>query len=361
MSIFKKMEAYGHEQLIFCYHKETGLRSIIAIHNTEMGPALGGCRMKLYQTEEEAVEDALRLSRGMTYKSAIADVDFGGGKAVILADPKAASPAMFRAFGRFVGGLGGRFVTSTDMGTKPEDFIHASKEAKSFVGLPESYGGSGNTGIITAYGVVEGIKATLKFIWGSPDCAGRTFAIQGLGKVGANIAKLLLEGGACLIVTDIDQERVTQWREEAQAYRNQIAVTDPEAIYGVEADIFVPCSVGGIINQNTIPQLKVKGIAGAANNQLERPDDGTRLHESGILYAPDYLINSGGLIQVVDELQGFNRQRVLNKIKFIYDALIRIYEISKSENIPTYLAADRLAEERLEQARMLKKIYVKQS
>lgn len=354
--IFEMMDKYGHEQVIFCRHRGSGLKAIIAIHNTTMGPALGGCRMAPYPSTDEALEDVLRLSRGMTYKCGAADVDFGGGKAVIIGDPKRdKSPELFRAFGRFVGGLNGRFFTGTDMGTSPEDFVHAARESKCFVGLPESFGGSGDTSVPTAFGVLQGMKATAMVLWGSESLAGRTVAVQGVGKVGARLVRLLVEEGARCLIADVDERRVDALREE---FPDAVEGVDVATVHAVSCDIFAPCAGGGVINDKTIEELKCRAVVGSANNQLEDDRHGDRLHERGILYAPDYLVNAGGLIQVADELSGYNEERVMAKTRSIYDMLLKIYRLSEEKDIPTYRAADRLVAKRMEQVADLRRIFL---
>lgn len=344
--LFDKMSA--HEQVVFCNDPSTGLRAIIAIHNTTLGPALGGCRMQPYNSMDEALEDVLRLSKGMTYKCAAADVDFGGGKAVIIGDPKTdKSPELFRAFGQFVNSLGGRFYTGTDMGTSMEDFIHASKETNFINGLPVEYGGGGDSSIPTAAGVLYGIKATNRTLFGNDELGGHSYAIQGLGKVGFKVACGLLEAGADIFVTDIHQESLLAIEAKAVTTTGKVTIIAKEDIYSQPADIFVPCAFGGIINDNTIAQFKVKAIVGAANNQLLNDTHGKMLHEKGILYAPDYIVNSGGLIQVADELYGINHERVLAKTKHIYDALLEVFNEASISGKTTEESANEMCEKRI--------------
>jgi len=344
--LFDKMSA--HEQVVFCNDPSTGLRAIIAIHNTTLGPALGGCRMQPYNNMDEALEDVLRLSKGMTYKCAASDVDFGGGKAVIIGDPKTdKSPELFRAFGQFVNSLAGRFYTGTDMGTAMEDFIHASKESNFINGLPVEYGGGGDSSIPTASGVLYGIKATNQMLFGNDELGGHSYAIQGLGKVGFKVACGLLEAGAQIFVTDINNENLHAIKLKAETTSGKVTVIPKEDIYSQPVDLFVPCAFGGIINDNTITQLKVKAIVGAANNQLLNDKHGTMLHEKGILYAPDYIVNSGGLIQVADELYGINHERVLAKTKRIYDAILEVYKEASNTGKTTGESANQMCEKRI--------------
>jgi phenylalanine dehydrogenase len=359
VGIFDEMVKYGHEQLNFFQHKGTGLKAIVAIHDTTLGPALGGCRMRPYETEEDALFDVLRLSRGMTYKCGVADVDNGGGKSVIIGDPNYdKSPELFRVFGRYVEGLGGRFYTGTDMGTTPMDFVHSQRESSNFVGLPLEYGGSGNTAIPTALGVFQGIRATAKVLWGHEDLTGKRFAVQGVGKVGALTVERLVEAGAQVYITDIYQPFIEEVVEKTPPVQ-MLGVVRPEEIYSLDVDMFVPCALGAIINDDTIPHLKCKAVVGSANNQLLDMDrHGQMLHEKGILYAPDYLVNAGGLIQVADEMKGYNPERVLAKTNSIYEMLLQVYKLSAEQNIPTWLAADRLVEERIASVEDFKSIRV---
>jgi len=344
-SIFDEMEKYGHEQVIFNYDKATGLKSIIAIHDTTLGPALGGCRMWDYKTEQEAIMDALRLSRGMTYKCAVSNVMFGGGKTVIIGDPKKdKSDELFQSLGTYIEALKGRYYTGTDVGTVGMDFVSASKQTKYVVGLPEEYGGSGNSAIITAYGVWRGMKATAKEAFGTDSLNGLSIAVQGLGKVGQNLVRHLHDEGAKIVATDISEENVLKVKEEFPG----VEIVTPEEIYGVNCDIYSPNALGAVINDDTISQFKCKAICGAANNVLKEGRHGDILHEKGILYAPDYVVNAGGLIQVADELHGYNKDRAFKNASLIYDILLNIYKISKDQNIPTYKAADVLVETKID-------------
>ncbi len=356
MKIFEMMEKEGHEQLIFNQDKTSGLKALIAIHDTTLGPALGGCRMWPYETEEEAIQDVLRLSKGMTYKSGASGCDYGGGKSLIWGDPKKdKSEALFRAFGRYVDGFKGRFSTGTDVGTTFHDFIICRKETPFVGALPEEYGGGGNSSIITAFGTWKGIKAVALEAFGDDSLQNRTVAVQGLGKVGYHLVKYLLEEGAKVIGTDIVKEHIDKVVEDFP----QVKIVQPEEIYSQECDIFSPNALGAIINDDTIPKLKCKAIAGAANNQLAEPRHGDKLHEMGIVYGPDYVVNAGGLIQVADELEpgGYNKDRAYRKASTIYDILINIFRISKENNIPTYIAADKMVEERIEQIGRIKRTH----
>ncbi|WP_010094299.1 Leu/Phe/Val dehydrogenase [Ornithinibacillus scapharcae] len=359
MDIFGKIS--GHEQVVFCNDPSTGLQAIIAIHSTTLGPALGGTRMYPYATVEEALEDVLRLSEGMTYKCAAADIDFGGGKGVIIGNPKTdKSPALFRAYGQFVDSLNGRFFTGTDMGTTMDDFVQASKETNFINGIPEEFGGGGDSSVPTAQGVMYGLKATNLYLFGDESLAGKTFAIQGLGKVGFKVAEQLLEAGASLVVTDISQESIEGIQSKANAYAGNVTVVSSEEIYEADADIFIPCAMGGILNDDTIEKLKVKAVVGSANNQLKEEYHAKILHERGILYAPDYIVNAGGLIQVADELYGANKSRVLLKTKTIYQSILDIYKQSELDAITTLEAANRKCQQRLEEQRQRNNFYSRQ-
>lgn len=337
------METYDYEQLVFCQDQTSGLKAIIAIHDTTLGPALGGTRMWTYATEGEAIEDALRLARGMTYKNAAAGLNLGGGKAVIIGDPrKDKNPELFRAFGRYIQGLNGRYITAEDVGTTEEDMDLIHLETDFVTGVSAEFGSSGNPSPVTAYGIYIGMKAAAKEAFGSDSLEGKTIAVQGVGNVAFTLCRHLHEEGAKLIVTDINKVAVQQAVEEFGA-----KAVDINDIYSQDADIFAPCALGAIINDTTIPQLKAKVIAGSANNQLQDPIHGDRIHEMGIVYAPDYVINSGGVINVADELAGYNRERALKRVDGIYGTIEQIFAISKRDKIPTYVAADRLAEERI--------------
>jgi leucine dehydrogenase len=338
--LFDRIAEMGHEQLVICSDPSVGYRGIIAVHSTTLGPALGGTRFWNYATDEEAIIDALRLARGMTYKNAVAGLNLGGGKSVIIGDNKATNREMlFRAHGRFVESLGGRYVTAEDVGTSTSDMDFVHMETDYVAGLA---GRSGDPSPVTAHGVFRAIQASAKWRWGSDSLAGKTVAIQGCGHVGYYLAKELRAAGASLVVTDIDAERVKQVVAETGA-----RAVEPGEIYGVKADIFAPCALGAIINDKTIPQLKVEIVAGAANNQLLEERHGEALEERGILYAPDYVANAGGVINVYSELAGWDAPRALRKADEIYSTILGVFEIAKADGIPTYEAADRLAERRL--------------
>ncbi len=348
MEIFKYLEEFDYEQVVFCQDASSGLKAVIAIHDTTLGPALGGTRMWTYENEDLAIEDALRLARGMTYKNAAAGLNLGGGKTVIIGNPKLdKNPEMFRAFGRYIQGLNGRYITAEDVGTTVEDMDIIHEETNFVTGISPAYGGaSGNPSPVTAYGVYRGMKAAVKEVYGTSSLEGKVVAVQGVGNVAFSLCKHLHEEGAKLIVTDINKDHVDRAVESFGA-----TAVDPKDIYGVKCDIYAPCALGATINDQTIQQLHARVIAGAANNQLKSVEHGKLIHEMGICYAPDYVINAGGVINVADELQGYNRERAIKKVETIYQNIERVIEIAKRDHIPTYLAADRMAEERIERVR----------
>jgi leucine dehydrogenase len=344
MEIFTYMEKYDYEQLVFCQDENSGLKAIIAIHDTTLGPALGGTRMWTYDSEGAAIEDALRLARGMTYKNAAAGLNLGGGKTVIIGDPRRdKNPEMFRAFGRYIQSLNGRYITAEDVGTTEEDMDLIHMETEFVTGISqESQGSSGNPSPVTGYGIYKGMKAAAKEVYGNESLEGKTIAVQGVGNVAYALCEHLHEEGANIIVTDINKEAVNRAVEAFQA-----EAVDPDDIYEVECDIYAPCALGATINDDTIPKLKAKIIAGSANNQLKESKHGDIIHEKGILYAPDYVINAGGVINVADELNGYNQARAMKKVETIYDSLSKVFEIARRDHIPTHQAADRMAEERI--------------
>ena len=351
MEIFNLMAAHDHEQLVFCYEPVAGYKGIIAIHDTTLGPALGGTRFWNYNSDAEAIIDALRLARGMTYKAAVAGLNLGGGKSVIIGDPRTSRREMiFRAHGRFVDSLKGRYITAEDVGTSVEDMDYVQMETEYVAGVA---GGSGDPSPVTAYGTYRGIKACAKEKYGSDNLSGLTVAVQGLGHVGQYLCEYLSEEGAKLIVTDIDQQRVQQVVKKYGA-----EAVAPDAIYGVNAKVFAPCALGAVVNDETLKQFKFEIIAGAANNQLAEERHGVELQKRNILYAPDYVINAGGLINVYGEISQWDGDRAKRKAGEIYDTLLELFSISKEQNIPTYEAADRFAERRIEAIAELKRSWV---
>lgn len=351
MDAFNEMQQWGHEQVLFSHEPSCGYFGIIAIHDTTLGPALGGTRVWQYGSTEEALKDVLRLSRGMTYKSAVAGLNLGGGKAVIVADPKRADrESLFRAHGRFVETLGGRYITAEDVGTSPSDMEFVKRETKHVAGLLNL---SGDPSPVTGYGVYVGMKAAAKAKWGKDSLAGRTVAVQGCGKVAYYLMSHLHAEGAKMIVSDIDPDKVQRVIDEFGA-----TAVAPDAIYGVQADIFAPCALGAIINDDTLAQLKAEIVAGGANNQLAEQRHGIELEKKGMLYAPDYVINGGGVINVYGELQGWTMERAKRKAQEIYDTILRVFAIASRDGIPSFQAADRLAEERIRSVAALKDMWV---
>ncbi|WP_077299541.1 Glu/Leu/Phe/Val family dehydrogenase [Virgibacillus pantothenticus] len=343
MELFRYMEQDDYEQVVFCQDKNSGLKAIIVIHDTTLGPALGGTRMWTYETEEEALEDALRLAKGMTYKNAAAGLNLGGGKTVIIGDPKTdKNPEMFRAFGRYIQGLNGRYITAEDVGTTVHDMDLIHMETDFVTGISPESGSSGNPSPVTGYGVYKGMKAAAKEAFGDDSLTGKTIAVQGVGNVAYALCEHLHKEGARLVVTDINQAAIQRAVNDFGAES-----VEPDAIYDVDCDIYAPCALGATINDETIPRIKAKVIAGSANNQLKESRHGDMIHKQGIIYAPDYVINSGGVINVADELQGYNYDRAMKKVETIYDSLQKVFAIAKRDHIPTYLAADRMAEERI--------------
>jgi leucine dehydrogenase len=353
-SIFDQLAAYDHEELVFCREDAFGLRAIVAVHDTTLGPALGGCRLYDYASEADAIRDVLRLSRGMTYKAAVAGLDLGGGKSVIIGDPSTKSEAMFRAFGRFVESLGGRYITAEDMNTTVEDMDHIRRETRWVTGAGSAHGGSGDPSPVTAWGVFHGIRACLEVVYGSPDVAGRAVAIQGVGNVGWWLAKYLHEAGATLYYSDIGQKRLTRAMEAFGG-----TVLEGDEFYRASVDVLAPCAIGGIVNARTIPLVRAPIIAGGANNQLDDEGrDGEALAERGITYAPDYVVNAGGLINVCSELKGYGREKAMTDAANIFNTVKRVINKSKSEGTTTIRAANRVAEERIAMASRLKRTFV---
>ncbi len=351
MEIFERIGEHDHEQVVFCYEPAAGYRGIIAIHDTTLGPALGGTRFWNYRNDDEAIVDALRLARGMTYKAAVAGLNLGGGKAVILGDPRTTRrEALFRAHGRFVESLKGRYITAEDVGTSVEDMDYVQMETEFVTGVA---GGSGDPSPVTAFGTYSGIKACAHEKFGDDSLEGRTIAVQGVGHVGYHLCSYLAAEGATLIVNDIDEAKVRRVVEEFDA-----KPVGSDDIYGVEADIFAPCALGAVINDRTIQRFRFQVIAGAANNQLDEERHGDVLEERGILYAPDYVINAGGLINVYGELSGWSPDRAKRKAGEIYETLKQLFEIAREQGLPTYEAADRLAERRIEQVAQLKRTWI---
>lgn len=351
MRLFETMGSLGHEQLVFWSEPRLGYRGIIAIHDTTLGPALGGTRFWNYGSDEEAIVDALRLARGMTYKAAITGLNLGGGKSVIVGDNRATNRELiFRAHGRAVESLGGRYITAEDVGTSVDDMEYVRMETGSVAGV---HGRSGDPSPVTAFGIYRGIKASALARWGSDDLADRHVTVQGVGNVGGHLCGLLAGEGARLTISDIDPARVEKVVEEHGARSVEL-----DEIYGVDADIFAPCALGAVINDHTVPVLKVAVVAGGANNQLAEDRHGEALRQRGILYAPDYVINAGGLVNVFGEREGWDRQRSLRKAGEIYDTVLRIFQRAETDGVSPSVAADRLAEQRLQDVRHLQRSWV---
>lgn len=344
--IFYDLNSYGHEQVSFFHDRETGLKAIIGIHSTVLGPSLGGCRMWKYNDEQEALRDVLRLSRGMTYKAALAGLNLGGGKAVIIGDSRQdKTDEMLKVFGRAVDSLGGRYITAEDVGMTVKD-IDTIRTVTSHAVGGSNEGGSGDPSVMTAFGVFQGMKAALKAAGMGESLEGLRVAIQGVGNVGYHLCSYLSAAGAELVITDIYTNQVEKVVQEFGA-----DVVSPDQIYSTNCDIFAPCALGAILNARTIPQLKCKVVAGSANNQLETEKDGFELFNRGITYAPDYAINSGGLVNVAAELEGYDQKKVMDKVATVYNTIAEVLDKSKREDIPPHEAADALAEQRLDEAR----------
>ena len=343
MSVFEHINGDGYEQIVFCSDDQSGLRAIIAIHSTALGPALGGTRFYPYPSEEEALIDVLRLAKGMTYKAAAAGLDLGGGKAVIIGDSRRhKTEELLRAYGRFVETLGGRYITAEDVGTALEDMDIARRESRWVTGCSHTYGGSGDPSPVTAYGVLQGIKACALESFGNADLKDRTVALQGVGKVGYALCGYLVGEGARVTIADADVDNLARAVSD-----HGVETAPPEKIHALEADIFAPCALGAIINDDTISDLNCKIVAGAANNQLASEEHGNKLRDMGILYAPDFVINAGGLINVEDELRGYDRARAMKRVEGIYKQLQHIFAMSRERSISTSQAAMDYAEDRI--------------
>lgn len=342
--VLGSMAETNHEQILFCQDRSTGLKAIIAVHNTILGPSLGGTRMWAYQNEQEALTDVLRLSRGMTYKSAAAGLNLGGGKAVIIGNSKTdKNEILMRRFGKFVESLGGKYITAEDVGTSTSDMVHISMETKHVTGLPESMGGAGDPSPVTAYGVYMGMKAAAKKAYGTDSLEGKTVLVQGVGHVGQFLLHHLALENARLLISDIDEARL---KEMAELYNAE--VINQKDVYDAKMDIYAPCALGATLNDETISKLKCAVVAGAANNQLQNEvTHAEALQKRGILYAPDFVINAGGIINCYHEVIGYNRDAAMQKTEHIYDTTLRIFDRAHAEKITTARAANQLAEERI--------------
>ncbi len=346
MGVFEAIGTESHEEVLFGVDHESGLRTIIAIHDTSLGPALGGTRFYPYADEEAALRDALRLSKGMTLKSAAAGLDLGGGKAVIIGDPTTLrTEDLIRAYGRVVDSLGGRYVTAADVGTTTDDMVLIAEETPWVSGLPFAQGGSGDPSPATARGVMAAIRATGERLWGSTDLAGRRVAVQGIGKVGMDLVRRLTEAGAETVVTDTNTESVAF---AVETYGSEAVALDE--VYDVECDIFSPCALGATINEETIPRLRCAAIAGCANNQLAVDSDIGLIVDRGILYAPDFVVNAGGVINIAAETGGYSAERAGEMVDRIHDNLVAVFESADSDGVNTHDAAVRFAQQRIDQA-----------
>ena len=356
LSIFENMEKRGHEEVVFCQDRDTGLKAIVAIHNTTIGPALGGCRMWNYESEADALKDVLRLSRGMSYKAAIAGLNLGGGKAVIIGNSKKEkNEILFRSFGRFVQGLAGRYITAEDVGTSVKDMEWVRMETSYVTGISRALGGSGDPSPVTALGTCSGIKAAVKKQLGKDSINNLKICVQGLGHVGYHLCRYLNREGVKLFVTDIHKDLIKRVVNEFDA-----SVINREDLYEADVDIYAPCALGATLNSETIPKLKCSIVAGAANNQLKKEDEHSMmLKDRGILYAPDYAINAGGLINVANEIEGYNRERAFTQAKEgIYDTLITIFDQAEEDNVTTHMAALKVAKKRISDVSKLKNVYL---
>ncbi|HZM30239.1 MAG TPA: Glu/Leu/Phe/Val dehydrogenase dimerization domain-containing protein [Acidimicrobiales bacterium] len=342
-SVFDVLTADGFEQVAYCHDPASGLRAIVAIHSTALGPGLGGTRFYPYASEEEALVDVCRLAKGMTYKHAACGNDLGGGKAVILGEPaQLRSEALFRAYGRFVEGLSGRYLTAEDVGTTQADMDLVRRETRHVTGVSESLGGSGDPSPATAWGVLWAMKAVAERLWGSASLSGRHVCISGVGKVGAALAEHLAAEGAKLTVADVRADAI-----DAVVARDGAVAVAPEAAHTVACDIFSPCALGAALNATTIPELRCDAVVGSANNQLAAPADAERLRHRGIVYAPDFVANAGGVINIAEEPHGYDRQRAYDRIRTIHDTMLRVFDRAEADGTTTAAAADRLAEERI--------------
>jgi valine dehydrogenase (NAD+) len=345
--VFDRLE--GHEQVVFCSDPDTGLRAIVAIHSTVLGPALGGTRFYPYADEDSALEDVLHLSRGMTFKAAVAGLPLGGGKAVIIGDPATLkTPALLRAYGRFVDGLGGRYYTACDVGTYSVDMDVVAETCRFVTGRSPELGGAGDSSVLTAFGVLQGMLASAQVAWGSPSLTGRRVGVAGVGKVGRHLVGHLVEEGAEVVVTDVSRAAV---EAVTTAYPTVRVAADTTALLGSDLDVYAPCALGGAIDETVAATLTARVVCGAANNQLVSEDLATVLAERGVLYAPDYVVNSGGLVQVADELDGFSFERAHKRVQGVFDTTLEVLELAERDGVTPEEAAERVAQRRLDQSR----------
>jgi leucine dehydrogenase len=353
--IFDYMAANGHEKVLWFQNEDVGLRAVLAIHSTVLGPAAGGCRMWTYSDDLAALEDALRLSKGMTYKYAAAGINLGGGKIVVIGDPKRQEgrEMLFRALGRFIDSLGGEYLTGEDVGTTLQDMDYMRVETRNVITLPESAGGAGPIGPATAFGVLQAMRACVEQQFGSPSLTGKRVVVQGLGAVGVPMVQYLVGEGATVLVSDIDPAKVAAMVSAHGA--TEIAAAD---VVAADVDVYCPCALGATINDESLAVLKARIVCGSANNQLAEPRHGDELHDRGVIYAPDYIANAGGTVFDTDRLWGgVNKDRGMAKVAKIYERMHEVFTISKAEGIATYAAADRLAESRINAYRAIKRVH----
>jgi valine dehydrogenase (NAD+) len=345
----------GHEQVVFCQDAASGLRAIIAIYSTALGPALGGTRFYPYASEDDALADVLNLSRAMAYKAACAGLDLGGGKAVIIGDPAThKSEALLRAYGRFVQSLGGRYYTACDVGTYVEDMDVIARECDFVTGRSPAHGGAGDSSILTAYGVFQGMRAAAEVAWGSPTLRGRRVGVAGVGKVGHHLVEHLLDDGASVVIADVSRDAV----DRVRLLHPEVDAVEPGDLVGQPMDVYAPCALGGALSDAALEVLQARIVCGAANNQLAHPGIEKQLEERGVLYAPDYVVNSGGLIQVADEIEGYSEPRARAKATEIYETTLRIFRLAAEEGVPPAVAADRLAERRMAEIGRLRRFWL---
>jgi valine dehydrogenase (NAD+) len=345
----------GHEQITFCSDPESGLRAIIAIYSTALGPALGGTRFYPYATEDDALSDVLNLSKAMAYKAAISGLDLGGGKAVIIGDPtRDKTEVLLRAYGRFVEALAGRYYTACDVGTYVEDMDVVAKESRFVTGRSPAHGGAGDSSILTAYGVFQGMRAAAQVAWGSSTLSGRRIGVAGVGKVGHHLVEHLLEDGASVVIADVNRDAV----DRVRVLHPEVDVVDADALVSQPMDVYAPCALGGALSDEALPVLSAQIVCGGANNQLAHAGIEKQLQERGVLYAPDYVVNSGGLIAVADEIEGYSEPRARATAMRIFDTTLRIFELAADEGVPPVVAADRLAERRMQEIGRLRRIHL---
>ncbi|GAA2686690.1 MULTISPECIES: Glu/Leu/Phe/Val family dehydrogenase [Nonomuraea] len=354
--VFGQSHKDSHEQVVFCADRQSGLRAIIAIYNTALGPALGGTRFYPYESEQAALADVLNLSKGMAYKNALAGLDLGGGKAVIIGDPtKDKNEALLRAYGRFVESLGGRYYTACDVGTFSEDMDLVARESRYVTGRTPAHGGAGDSSILTAFGVFQGMRASAAHLYGTSSLSGKRVGVEGVGKVGHRLVDHLIDDGAEVVVCDVSPAAVERVR---QRHPSVEVVADARALTDSDIDVYAPCALGGALDDDTVERLRAKIVCGGANNQLAHVGVEKQLADRGILYAPDYVVNSGGVIQVADEIEGFSMDRARAKATQIFDTTLKIFGIAAEEGVPPAVAADRLAERRMSEVGRIRGIWL---